>query len=146
MYREGSRLPIGRGGMTHGTIGRQIEGRVVGICRGIVIGLVAPIAGVRRICIVTIMANITIVRNSKVGTGKWIDGAVIECRRHPGRLRMADRTIGWELLGLVIGVGRLVIIREVATNTSGWRIIVIAVVAGDAVVGNGSVRAIEGPK
>ena len=57
---------------------------------------------------------------------------------------MATLTIGGELRSLVVGIGSVVVIGQMAAHTSVGRIVVIAVVTGGAVVGNGSVRSVEG--
>ena len=56
---------------------------------------------------------------------------------------MANGAIRRELPGYVVGGGRLVIIRIVASETGIGCVVVIAVVAGSAVVGNGGVRSLE---
>ena len=59
---------------------------------------------------------------------------VVKSRRHPGRLRMASRTIRWELVRRVVRVGRLVEICRMAANASVRRVVVVPVVASGAVV------------
>ena len=54
----------------------------------------------------------------------------------PIGFHMTACAIGGELCSLVIGIGRLIIVVDMAAETGGRRIVVIAVVAGRAVVGN----------
>lgn len=68
---------------------------------------------------------------------------VIKSRRRPGGLIVARRAICRELGSRVIGVGRLVIIRCMATRAGIWRVGVIALVAGSAIIGNGRMRAVK---
>ena len=56
---------------------------------------------------------------------------------------MAGGAIIGELEGLVIRVGGLVVVRLVASGTGVRRVVVVAIVAGRAVIGNGRVRAVE---
>ena len=56
---------------------------------------------------------------------------------------MAGSTIGTELCRLVVGVGCGIEIRQMTSHAGVGRIVVIAVVTGGAVIGNGGVRAIQ---
>ncbi len=79
--------------------------------------------------------------------GPAVDGeilpVVVEGGRRPARLIMATGAIRRELSRLVVGIGRLVVVRIVAPETGIRRIVIITVVAGGAVVGNGGVRSLE---
>ena len=53
MDREGSGCPVGIGGMTGHAVGRDVDGRMIGIQRSIVIRHVATLAGIGSIVIPT---------------------------------------------------------------------------------------------
>ena len=80
--------------------------------------------------------------------GAAVDGeilpVVVEIGRRPTGFIMATCAICGELCGLVVGIGRLVVIGVVASETGIGRIVVIPVVASRAVVGDHGVRAVEG--
>ena len=57
---------------------------------------------------------------------------------------MATGTVRGKLCSFVIRICGLVKISQVTTHTSIGRVVVIAVVAGSTVVGNGGMRAIKG--
>ena len=69
---------------------------------------------------------------------------VIESSGYPFRFGVAVLAIGTELSGLVIGIGGAIIIVLVATHTSIGCIVVVAIVASGAFIGDGSVRPVEG--
>ena len=124
--------------MTCFTGGGQIEGQVTRISAGCIIIGMATGAGCGRIVVV---ALVTVVAGyGRVRTRERPHGAVIESCRCPCCLTMTVSTCGWELLSDVIGVSRCVIVIGVTTCTGVWCIVVIAVVAGCTVVGNGCVR------
>ena len=56
---------------------------------------------------------------------------------------MAGGAICWKLPRHVVGVGRLIKIRRVATRAGVGRVVVVAVVAGVAIVGNGAVGPVQ---
>ena len=94
-------------------------------------------AGCGRICVVTL---VTVVAGyGRVRAGERPHGTVIERGRHPRILVVAVSASCRELLSDVIGVSRCVIVIGMTTGTGIGRIVVIAVVAGCAVVGNGCV-------
>ena len=68
---------------------------------------------------------------------------VVECRRHPARFRMAGLAVCGKLERRMAGVRRLGIICRMAAEAGVRGIVVIAVVAGGTVVGNGCVRTIK---
>ncbi len=68
---------------------------------------------------------------------------VVESRRIPGVLRVTRGAIGRELGRQVVGVARLRIIEGMASVTGIGRIVVIAVMAGGTVRGNGCVRSLQ---
>ena len=80
-----------------------------------------------------------------VSAGQWeIGGVVIECCRHPGIFTMTDSAIGRKLQLDVIGVGGLIIVLGVASVAGIRRIVIIPVVAGYTVVGDGGMGPVEG--
>jgi len=139
------RRPAGLGGMATRTVGAQSQRDVVGIARLIEIVGMAARAGVGRVGIIpTNVASRAIIGNQRVAAREREEIVVIETRRRPGAFAVATLTIGGELSSLVVGIGRVVVIRQMASHASVGRVVVIAVVTGRAVVGNGSVRAVEG--
>jgi hypothetical protein len=68
---------------------------------------------------------------------------VVEGRWRPGILIMAARAIRGKLQGSMVGVGRLIVIFCVAAVAGIRRAVVVAVVTGSAVVGDGGMCAIE---
>ena len=70
-------------------------------------------------------------------------GVVVKGGRHPGRFAMATGTISRKLRGYVVGVASIVVVCQVAAYTGVGRIVVIAVVTGSTIIGNGRMRAIE---
>ena len=142
MNRETCGFPTGRGGMTHGTIRGEIELHVVRIGGLGIICVMTTVAGVGCIVEVAVVAGITIAGNGSMRPGKRINCVMIEGRRHPGRFRMAQSTIGRELGCGVVWIGRLSILRIVTAVASIGRIVVIAVVAGRAIGCDRSMRAV----
>ena len=138
------RVPVGLRGVTTRTIGAQPQCNVVGVARLIEIVGMAARAGVGRIGIIsTNVAGRAIIGNQRVATRERKEIVVIETRRRPGAFTVATLTIGGELRCLVVGVGSVVEIRQMASHTSVGRVVVIAVVTGGAIVGDGSVRSIQ---
>ena len=68
---------------------------------------------------------------------------VVKSGGHPGRFAVTARTVGRKLGRHVVGITGPVVVGQVATHTSIGRIVVITVVTGRAIIGNGRVRAIE---
>ena len=143
---KGCRRPIRRGGVAACAIRRQIQRHVVWVGTLVVIRRMAPRAGIGRIVVIAVVAGNAVVRNGHVRSSEWVDCIMVKSRRRPGRFRMASRAIGRELIGGVVGVCGLVELRRMATNAGVWRIVVIAVVAGGAIVCDGGVRAIQSIK
>ena len=69
---------------------------------------------------------------------------MIKGSRHPGRFAVATGAIRWELCRGMVGVGRLIIVADMTAGTGIWRAVVIAVVAGGAIIGNSGMRAVQG--
>ncbi len=123
--------------------GRSVV-RVIGV---VVIIFMTAKTSVRRVVIITIMAERTVIRNDGVGT---VQLPIIimdrESRRHPvGIGGMTGSAIRGNTNSLVIGIGRLIIVRLVAAHTGIRRVIVIPVVAGHTIIGNRRMRPVEHP-
>ena len=101
------------------------------------------ITGVRRIRIIsTDMTGDTVILDRYVRTGKRIE-TVIKGRWYPGRFRVTGLTVRWKLRRLVIRIRRVIVISLVTTNTSSWRIVVIPVMAGRTIIGDGGMCPIQ---
>ena len=101
-----------------------------------IIVVMAAIAGIRRADVVALVAGVTVIGNLRVRSSNGINGIVVKHRRRPGRFRVAGGTIRRQLSGYVIGVRRRVVIIGMTAVTSIRRVVVIAVVAGSAVIGD----------
>ena len=141
---KGGRRPTRLRGMTTRTIGAQSQRYVVGIARLIEILGMAARAGVGRIGIIpTNVTGRAIIGNQRVAAREREEIVVVETRRRPGTFAVATLTIGRELRRLVVGVGGGVEVGQMAAHTSIRRVVVIAVVASRAVVGNRRMRAVQ---
>ena len=107
-------------------------------CGAIIIFGMAPKTGIRCIGVVAVMAFRTIVGDQRMSAIERIIIIVYgEGCRHPVRGGgMALRTIRRDIQCLVIRIDRIVIICNMATCTLIRCIVVIPIVAGDAVIGN----------
>ena len=78
-----------------------------------------------------------------------VDGEIlsvmVEGRRGPCILVMTGGTIRWELGSGVVGVGGLIIVGQMASHTGTWGGVIIPVVTGGTVVGNGGMSALKNP-
>ena len=101
-------------------------------------------ASVRCVGIVPVVAGGAIVRNGGMRAVQRVKTVMVQRRRRPGGFAVASGAIGWELLGDVVRISRLVIIGRMAACAGVRRRIVIAVVAGGAIVRNGGMRAVQG--
>ena len=106
-----------------------------------VIAAVTAVAGIGGIGIITVVAGIAIIGDGHVRTHKWINGIVIESRRRPGGLGVAKRAVGGILLCRMVRVGGLCVIAIVATVAGVGGVIVVSIVTGGTVTGNGYVCA-----
>ena len=118
---------------------------MIGINAGGIIAAVAAVAGIGCIVVIPIVTGIAVICDGHMRTGEWINGIVIKGRRYPGRLGMAEGTVGWELGCGVVWVGSLGVIAVVAAVTGVGGVGVVSVVAGGAVVCNGSVCTVKRP-
>ena len=75
---EGSRRPVGIGGMTGHAVCWYINGWVIGIQRGVVVGQMASLAGIGSIVITTGMTGNTVPGNGSMRPGKRVGHAMIE--------------------------------------------------------------------
>ena len=99
--------------------------------------------GIRSVGVISIVAGIAIVGNGSMRTVERVIGVVIKSRRYPGCFAVATGTVCGELLCCVVGIGRLVVIRRMASRAGVRRVVVVAVVTGSAVVGNHRVRSVQ---
>ena len=70
----------------------------------------ASYAGIRCIIVITVMTNHTIVCYRRMSSCKRINSIVVKIRWTPCIVRMAFRTIGRELIGLVVRIGGTAVI------------------------------------
>ncbi len=141
--RESCRIPIRVGRMAHCTISWNAKCDVVGVGTAVKIGQVTADTSVWGIDIVALVAGVAVVGNRDMSTGERIKSIVVKRGRNPGIFRMAVSAGGRELGGCVIGVDRRIVIRLVAPRTSIGRIVIIAVVAGRAIIGDDCVRPVQ---
>jgi len=126
--------------MTTFAVDRELCRLVVRIrCLVVILGM-ATGAGVGGIIKIAIMTSSTIILNDSMCPIQRVELIVIKRRRYPGRFRMAAFAVNGELRRLVIRIGRLVVICSVTPEAGVGCIIVIAVVAACAIVGNGGMR------
>ncbi len=140
--RESGRRPTGIRGMATRTIRRDGQGHVVRIGTLGIIRRMAACAGVRRVGVIAVVADITIIRDGGVRSRERIKTIVVEGSRNPGRFAVANGAVCGELLRDVVGIGCLVVIADMAARTGIWGVIVIPVMAGSAVIGNGGMRTV----
>ena len=114
--------------------------RVVGL---VVITRVATKTGVWCIVVISVMAGITVIGNSRVCADNRIETIVIKGRRNPGVFRMATLAIRRELRRRVVWIRRLIVGRSVTTKAGIRRIVVISVVAGHTLIGNDGVCPVQ---
>ena len=127
---ECSRFPARVGGMAHRTIRRNIQGGVIRVGTGSIIGRMATRAGVGRIREIAVVTGIAVVRNGHMRPCKRINRVVVECGRRPNCFCMAQRAIGRKLRRRVVRAGRSRIIGRMTAVAGVRRIVVVAVVAG----------------
>ena len=118
---------------------------MVGTGRCVVVCIVAAVAGVGCVGIVSVVTGSTVVGNGCVGS---VQGVIIAVNREScgfpaRRCGVAHRAIRREIECYVVGVGRLTKIGRMASVAGIGRVGVIAVVTGVAVAGNRNVRACE---
>ena len=118
---------------------------MIGINAGGIIAAVAAVAGIGCIVVIPIVTGIAVICDGHMRTGEWINGIVIKGRRYPGRLGMAESTVGWELGCGVVWVGGLGVIAVVAAVAGVGGTGIVSVVAGGTVVGDGGMRTVKRP-
>ena len=129
--------------VTSGTISRKLGSCVVGFGCIIVVRLMTTHTGIRRIAKITVMATGAIIGYQCVCAIEGVERVVVKRRWRPAILRMAGHTIRGKIAGGMVRIGRCIVIIQVAAGTGIRRIVVIAIVAGRTVVGDGSVSAIQ---
>ena len=110
----------------------------------VVVGDVAAGAGIGRVVVIAVVAGSAIIGNGCVRSGQRVKTAVIESRRYPGRFGMAGGAIRRELRRHVVGIGGLVVVGDVTAGAGVRRVVVIAVVAGSAIIRYARMRAVQG--
>ena len=138
--REGSRVPVWVGGMTGFAGGWNVNGRMIRVGGGIIIGRVASDAGIGWIDIISVMAGNAIVGNGCMAPGERIRVVMVECGRVPCRLSMTGFAAGWKLCSHMVWIGRLIEVCLVTAITGAGGVIVISVVAYHTVAGYGNMR------
>ena len=116
---------------------------MVGIRAGVEICLVTAGTGVGCSGIISVVAGIAVIGNGNMAAGKRIYGAMVKSRRCPGRFGMAGSAIGRELRCGVVRFGRGDVVGVVATVAGIGRVVVVAVVAGCAIICNSRMRPVE---
>ena len=124
------------------TSSRQLIGHVVRIHGAIIIRLVTAHAGIRRIVVIAVVTSSAIIRDPGVCPKQGVRTVVDrEGGRRPAWSRsMAHRAIRRDHQRHVIWIQTRVVIGGVTARTGVRRIVVIAVVAGIAIVFNRNVR------
>ena len=136
VYRKRSRRPVGCGGVAGRTVVGQVQRHVVGITAGVVIRLVATIAGIGRGGVVPVVAGIAVTGNRNMCTGKRINSIVVERRGRPGIYTVTGlASCGETGSGVVRVIGRIVI-GSMASETSRRRVVVISI--GVALIATGA--------
>ena len=133
--------------MTSSAIRWETSCYVIWIACLVVITCMTSIAGVGRCVVIAIVASSTIIGNAGMRPVQLVIIIVYRERRgSPARRRgMTHRAIHRDTQCVVVRIGSCVKICAVATRTIGWRVVVIAVVAGIAVVCNLHMRAGKRP-
>ena len=109
-----------------------------------IVRTVTAVAGIRSIVVIAVyVAKCAIIRNTSMRTGQWVNHIVVKGGRSPGSLRMTQRTVGRKLRYRVVRICRTRVFCIVATVTSVWGIVVIAIVAHRTIIRNRCVRSIE---
>lgn len=144
VVREFRRHPIRLSRMASGTVSGKPQSGVVRIGRAIVVCLVTADAGVWCVVVIPVgMAQGTIVFNSLMRPRQWVNGIMIKSRGCPFTFRMALQAVRWELSCLVVRVIGLIVVVFVAAKTGVGSVVIIAIVALGAVVGNVRMGAVQ---
>ena len=83
MDRECSRVPVWVGGMTGFAGGWYADGRMVWICRSVIIGLVTSHTGIGGGDIISLVTSKTIIRDRCMGSGERIHVVMIKVGGSP---------------------------------------------------------------
>lgn len=136
-------LPIWGGRVAHRAVTGYVQCHVRWVLALVEIGLVAARTSIGRVGIIPAnMASRTIIGYRNMRPRERPNSIVVKSGGHPSSFRVASGTVGGELVHLVVRVARSIKVGLVASCTSVWRIVVIAVVAGRTVVCNRCVSAI----
>ena len=127
----------GRLTVTALAIGWKSGGGMAGVVRLVIIAGMAPVTGIGGVGVIAVVAGIAIICDGNVGAPDRIDGIVVESGGNPGCFGMAGCAIRRELYCGMVGVGCLIVIISVATEAGVRGVVVIAVVAGYAIVCDG---------
>ena len=141
MHRKCGRLPP-RSSVAGRTVRRYRKCNVVRIGTLVVVRRVATRASIRCVGVIPVVADITVTRNGSMRTCQRIKTIVIKSRGHPRSLTVASGAVRRKLLGGVIRVSCLVVIRRVAACAGIWRIGVVPVVTGGAIIRNQSMHSV----
>lgn len=128
--------------MTDGTIHRELQRLVIGVCGAIIIRSMATGTGIGRVDIIPLVTGITVHRNIGVCSVQRIKTVMVKGGGSPGRFCVAGSTIGRELRSHVVGISGAIVIRSVTTGTGIGGSVVIAVMAGCAIICDACVRSV----
>lgn len=121
--------------MTHGTVGRESGSLVIGVRRGIIIGLVTTDAGVGCIVVVSIVTGCTVIGYVGMCSNQRIIVVVNRERgRHPVRIRSVTHvTVSRNIQRQVVRIDTLIVIGLVTGYTSIRQVVIIPMVTCIAV-------------
>ena len=137
------RRPAWLGCVAAGAVIAEAQRYVVGVTGLVEISAMAARTGVGRVVVVTVMTGSTLISNHCMPARKWVKVVMIETRGNPRVFRVAILTVGRELRSFVVRIGGSIVVGQVTANTGIGRVVVIAIMTGSAVVGNGGMRSVE---
>ena len=137
------RRPAGLGGVAARTVVAEAQRHVVGVAGLVKISRMAACTGIRRVVVVPVVTGSTLVGNNGVPACEGVKVVMVKSGRYPCRLRVTILAVGRELGDFMVRIGRTVVVGQVAAHTGIGRVVVIAIVAGSAVISNARMRAIE---
>ena len=140
---ESCGLPSWLGGVAAFAVRWQAKISMAWVGRCVVVVRMTSGAGVWRIGVVAVMTSVTVVCNRDMSARHDEVLVVIEGTWCPTAFTVASRAIRWEVGCCVVRIRSCVVVIQVTADTGIRRIVVIAVVAGGTVVGDGSVSAIQ---
>ena len=144
VHRKARWCPARLRAVAHSAVIRNVQRNVVGISALIVVSIMATCAGIGSIGVISAqMAGRAIICHRQVSPREGEESPVVEGGRGPGVLRMAGGAVRRELMCSMVRIGGRVVIGSVAPATGIGRVVVVAVMAGRAIIGNGCVGAIQ---